>query len=1333
VTWSKIIESPREGRRAAWSGSDPHMNANHPPQSHRRGVLLLVVLSLLTLFLLLGTAYLVASSRARVTARAFNRLVMHSEEARVPTTRHLDQVLRYALRGTSTTVSLAAPAPASPLTVKFESLLEDSYGRPVPLTGTAQTVSLPAGTPAGKKSPLLVLGNVTVSGSPMLKAAELPGRVLTLLPPDGRPTSHRIIHAAGTPPNLEIHVDWPTTAAAFRVPTGSCPILINGREFDGRHANEAWDGFDTDNAFLAHVEPDPSTVSRANVLRFSYLDQAAPPGSPLMADNDNDGAKDGVFLDFGLPGVQTSAGTIDVHASVLIVDLDSRFNVNAHGSYAGRIYPSSAPDWPSIPGTGPSLADAPLGSGYGPPEVNADWMFPHTSGGYPANRAGARDASWLLSGSMAGSSVLGTPPAQSVLRPTGSRFTVGSQTPLLQSTQGRYGERVGAPSASFRLKDASPSTPASAGDALPGRAAVDDVLSQINDQRQPPHYHQQTWAVKTSASDGVPVEWWDAGANYDYRNTRTSFNSPPDLHGRMKTLARPPAGSGIAPRLFYAKAEWGNETQDDPYELQLGSTAARNGWLADPSTSGFLPVFDSIFTFAELEPVLRPYDNDAFQLPLRLSATLGPLAEEARLRVTTDSWDTTAITGKAAANIAQWINACAGNFAPATSPIDGSLAGEVARGECFDLNRPLTNDKPPAYAPLHPYYLQRQAYFKDLYTLICAVLHPIAAPSVDQAKEYAQWAANVVEFRDADSTMTPFEYDANLLDGWSPDGDATSPEATDLIWGAERPELLIMQTSAWEDDQTGELFIVLHRPWNAAALSNSASIPAEPVDTALDVHNGLPQNVVDLGRKASDEAADQTSKYPIWRLRVEAANGGSALIRLDAADVTATEYNSSLVTDQTTTPKMGVDSWLCIRGTNTIPAMIPATIPGTFTDLVIDRGGPFRVPGQLPTTDGPPRTAWVYLERLTDPAAKAGVAQAWGAPPGSSSPPHYHVVDRAPIEVVNRIIPPAQQQAPAPSSISRDIATQGSALWKCVAATALGVPAPTIQLGPPAFPSGTSAAKWLPWPNRPFVSAAELFLVPGANAIDISPSANAVAMLMAYAAPEPNTNWFRDFHVQAGQTQLLLLDAIRVPTRFAGIHRTITTDPGNSLANAGIFHVTTPVNQLSAYREPGRVNLNTVTSDDVWNAVVAGSLSKPPSNPGPDPLKTRQAAKFAASPASPASPGVPGVPAKSLGDVLALGGSGGTLLNVATDTNAALSGDNPAHRLYTANRLANTATIRSNVFAVWITLRESIAGNPDSIKYHRAFYIVDRSIPVAFEPGKDHNTWDTVVVRRIIE
>jgi len=79
----------------------------------------------------------------------------------------------------------------------------------------------------------------------------------------------------------------------------------------------------------------------------------------------------------------------------------------------------------------------------------------------------------------------------------------------------------------------------------------------------------------------------------------------------------------------------------------------------------------------------------------------------------------------------------------------------------------------------------------------------------------AQWAINCVDFRDRDSTMTPFEFDRNPFNGWGVDGvlddgsgtvskDDTSGERC-LVWGCERPELLITETLAWHDRRTQDL------------------------------------------------------------------------------------------------------------------------------------------------------------------------------------------------------------------------------------------------------------------------------------------------------------------------------------------------------------------------------------------------------------------------------------------------------------------------------------------------------------------------------------------------
>ena len=88
-------------------------------------------------------------------------------------------------------------------------------------------------------------------------------------------------------------------------------------------------------------------------------------------------------------------------------------------------------------------------------------------------------------------------------------------------------------------------------------------------------------------------------------------------------------------------------------------------------------------------------------------------------------------------------------------------------------------------------------------------------------------------------------------------------------------------------------------------------------------------------------------------------------------------------------------------------------------------------------------------------------------------------------------------------------------------------------------------------------------------------------------------------------------------------------------------------------------------------------------------------------------------------------------------------------------RLPNLVTTRSNVYAVRITigyfeaepnpggvdlahpdgyrLGPEIGSDTGEVKRHRAFYIIDRSIPVAFESGENHNVDRCILLRRYIE
>ena len=230
-------------------------------------------------------------------------------------------------------------------------------------------------------------------------------------------------------------------------------------------------------------------------------------------------------------------------------------------------------------------------------------------------------------------------------------------------------------------------------------------------------------------------------------NTNTDFRSPLDFYGVM-------AGAIDQNGMFiWQKRGTVGSYGASSYERDLGQTQPRGTRVTNAPSKPFSP--------EELERVLRAYDDDAKKLESRLFTIIRESNDVDAVRnlVTTESWD------MPYCDISQLNSAV-------------TLPEEVQAGFKLDINRPLTSyEQNPTVADS-----ERTQLAKDLYL--------IAKACIGQSKTAAQWAVNVVDFRDADSVCTHLQ-----IDGYN-------------VWGCERPELLITETFAFharmtEDSELG--------------------------------------------------------------------------------------------------------------------------------------------------------------------------------------------------------------------------------------------------------------------------------------------------------------------------------------------------------------------------------------------------------------------------------------------------------------------------------------------------------------------------------------------------
>jgi hypothetical protein len=357
-----------------------------------------------------------------------------------------------------------------------------------------------------------------------------------------------------------------------------------------------------------------STTLPATLVRSDNPTQIAVPfweaTGPWDVDNDNDGVPDSVWVDLGDPVAQAEDGTLykPLYA-FLIVDLDSRLNVNAHGLvehlrapiFAAIDNPNTATNEPPlIAGTnlaGMEVSDLlPHGSGYGPAEIS---LRPILSPLLPKYRN-------LALGSHIGNPGYDTGNGLTNMDDY-ARLLVGRpRSNLAPSVWGRYGS------------------------ADIWQANVADVLDKVGPAMT---YVAAAPAATTDplgtfAFFGYPKwlqEYYDPNPRDAVIVTPipSMFGNPPDLLGRYAVGL-----DHIGQPVFEAKADtylFPNRSfsVDSPYEQNLMDAVRRD--LPDPDTATAMaagsasPMSDDApFATADLERLLRSFDADSGILPDRL-------------------------------------------------------------------------------------------------------------------------------------------------------------------------------------------------------------------------------------------------------------------------------------------------------------------------------------------------------------------------------------------------------------------------------------------------------------------------------------------------------------------------------------------------------------------------------------------------------------------------------------------------------------------------------------------------------------------------------------------
>jgi hypothetical protein len=549
-------------------------------------------------------------------------------------------------------------------------------------------------------------------------------------------------------------------------------------------------------------------------------------------DNQGTGVPDSVWVDLGLP-VRFNKDGIAYKPlfAILCLDMDGRLNINAHGSYAQTqssyyqpinvqpgayqpVLPSAQDTGPHqmayLAGPGPAVTTSPVplprGQGDGTSEVN---LWPLLRG-YQANYQALLSGSGAIMGRYGPATPGGTlpmsgpPTAYPGVNPgdpsniAGSMLTLNNAFPYNGVMGGNYWTNF------QKIFDAygSPPDPQSIGAVALDRAGGPLYISHGGPVANGPYdidlTRRAAHAVDQPTTPDNPfgvAEFEKVLRPYD----RDSISLP------LRLASLTDAGGGsflryrsaeftveseyvpVAPSVLPAslRSALPNARSIHPVDLLAAKIAQSGGNLANLPAMRVQLLPWEILQGLKMD-LNRPFGSGAFSSAGTL--TVGGVPTGGAPMVPDQP-------GMTREYVQQFTNASGGTSAIFNYSADGGTVSMVN-------NQPV-NDSLAA----------RQLYARHLFVLALALSdtgailndlknsYPVgtALTADDAVRTIAQWAINVVAYRDHNGIMIPFPYDPNPFasGGWNPDN-----KPLHTVWGCKRPELLISETLAWHDRRT---------------------------------------------------------------------------------------------------------------------------------------------------------------------------------------------------------------------------------------------------------------------------------------------------------------------------------------------------------------------------------------------------------------------------------------------------------------------------------------------------------------------------------------------------